>query len=94
MDGKMDAFIYMLIQSIVFLTPVVIVFYKQGKKDQHMNELEKDVNGIGKKLSEIKDNQTGTLMELSRKVDGVEKSIVELSTSMKFMTETIKELKR
>jgi chaperonin cofactor prefoldin len=93
-DGKTGTFIFMLIQAVVFLAPVLIVFYKQGQKDQRMSELEKDVNGIGKKIAEVRDTQTGALTELTHKVESVEKSIIELATSMKFLAEAIKELKK
>jgi chaperonin cofactor prefoldin len=87
-------FIVLLVQAAVFLTPVLIVFYRQGLKDQRVNELEKDVNGIGKKVAVMRDTQASALAELNRKVDCVEKSIVGMETSMKFIAENLKELRR
>jgi hypothetical protein len=94
MNDKIGTFIVMLIQTVIFMTPVLLLFYKQGRKDQILDEVVKDVDGQGKKISEIRDSQTNALSELKTKIDNMERTLIEAITSIKFMSESIKELKK
>jgi len=60
----LGVFIVLLVQTIICMTPVLILVYKQGRKDQILEEVIKDVNGLGKKVADIRDDQTTTMTEL------------------------------
>jgi hypothetical protein len=93
MDKRLGDFIIMLIQTIVFMTPVLILFYKQGRKDQVLDEAVKDINGLGTKVSEIREHQAHDMNELKEKMGSIEKSIVRIDTAMDFISDLIKGLK-
>jgi len=87
-------FIVFLVQTVIFMTPVLMLVYKQGRKDQILEEVIKDVNGLGKKVADIRDDQTTTMAELKAQVDSINQTLIRVTTQMEFMTEAIKELKK
>jgi septal ring factor EnvC (AmiA/AmiB activator) len=94
MNDKLGTFIVMLIQTIVFATPVLLLMYKQGRKDQIIDEVVKDVNGMGKKIAEIRDSQTGALSELKTKIDNMDRTLIEAVTTIKHLSKSIEDLKK
>jgi len=90
----LGVFIVLLVQTIIFMTPVLILVYKQGCKDQILEEVIKDVNGLGKKVADIRDDQTTTMTELKAQVDSINQTLTRVTTQMEFMTEAIRELKK
>jgi len=94
MDANLGEFIVMLIQTVVFMVPVLILFYKQGRKDQVLDEVVRDVNGIGRKLAEDRDHQSQTLSELKAQVDNVNNTLIRVTTAMDFIKSSIEELKK
>jgi hypothetical protein len=93
MDEKMGSFIVMLIQTVVFLTPVLILFYRQGRRDQVLDEAVRDINGLGAKVSEIKDHQSQSLAELKGQIEIMNNTLVRVSTWMDFIKQSVEELK-
>jgi len=87
-------FIVFLVQTVIFMTPVLMLVYKQGRKDQIVEEVIKDVDGLGKKVADIRDVQTTTMAELKAQVDSINQTLTRVTTQMEFMTEAIKELKK
>jgi hypothetical protein len=90
----LGVFIVLLVQTIIFMTPVLILVYKQGRKDQILEEVIKDVNGLGKKVADIRNDQTTTMTELKAQVDSINQTLTRVTTQMEFMTEAIRELKK
>ena len=90
----LGVFIVLLIQTIIFMTPVLILVYKQGRKDQIMEEVIRDVNGLGKKVADIRGYQTNTMTELKAQMDSMNQTLARVTTQMEFMTEAIRELKK
>jgi uncharacterized protein YoxC len=93
MDENMGTFIVMLVQTVIFIIPVLALVYKQGRKDQVMDEMKKDVDGIGKKVAEIRDSHTNALAELKNKIDNMDHTLVEAVTTIKHLSKSIEELK-
>jgi len=93
MDAKLGSFIIMLIQTIVFVAPVVILFYRQGRRDQVLDEAVKDVNGLGRKVAEIRDYQSQTLSELKAQIDNINNTLIRVTTAMEYISKSIEELK-
>jgi len=90
----LGVFIVLLVQTIIFMTPVLLLVYKQGRKDQIIEEVIRDVNGLGKKVADIRDDQTNALADLKARVDGISQTLTRVTTQMEFMTEAIRELKK
>jgi|GEM_PF-3359617 len=90
----LGVFIVLLTQTIIFMTPVLILVYKQGRKDQIMEEVIRDVNGLGKKVADIRGDQTNTMTELKAQVDSINQTLARVTTQMEFVAEAIRELKR
>jgi len=90
----LGVFIVLLVQTIIFMTPVLLLVYKQGRKDQIIEEVIRDVNGLGKKVADIRDDQTNALADLKTRVDGISQTLTRVTTQMEFMTEAIRELKK
>ena len=86
-------FVVMLIQTAIFLTPVVILSYKQGRKDQKFEELLRDVNGIGIKVASTRDDHAQTLSELKAQVDTMNQTLTKVTTSMEFILEEVRSKK-
>lgn len=93
MDENLGSFIVMLIQTVVFLTPVLILFYRQGRRDQILDETVRDVNGLGKKVAEIRDNQNQALGELKAQIGNMNDTLTKVTIWMDVIKESIEELK-
>ena len=91
MDGH---FIVMLVQSVVFMTPVVIIFYRLGRRDQILDETVKDLNGLGKKVAEIRDQQIQCLTEIKAQMDNMNSTLIRLTTLMEVMDKSVEEIKK
>jgi len=92
-NSNIGDFIVLIIQTVVFVTPVLVLFYKQGRKDQVIDELKKDVDGIGKKLAEVRGDHEGAIAELKSKVDKMNDVLIELNVTLKFIKNTVEEIK-
>ena len=90
-------FIFNAIQTVGLLTPIIILSFKlgnfQGKTIKTLEEQEKDINGIGQKISEIRNSNTEALTELKIQIDNISKTLVRVTTLMETMQEDIKALK-
>jgi hypothetical protein len=93
-DLNIGTFIVMFVQMVIFLTPVLLIFYKQGRKDQILDRAVRDINGLGEKVSEIRNSQTQALAELKAQIDNVNNTLIRVTTSMEFISSSIKELKK
>lgn len=93
MNQEISQWLFTSIQCVVFLIPVITLFYKQGKKDQKMYELERDVDGIGKKVHDVRQTQHETMADVKSKMADMDRSLVEVSVTMRLMSEAIKEMK-
>jgi septal ring factor EnvC (AmiA/AmiB activator) len=87
-------FIIMLIQTVVFLIPVLVLFYRVGRRDQILDEAVRDVNGLGKKVADIRDDQGKALAELKSQIEDVGKTLIKVTITMDYIKKDIEELKR
>ena len=84
----------MAVQTVIFLIPLLAIFYKQGRRDQVLDETVRDVNGLGLKVSEIRNDNTKTLSELKIQLEVMSKSLIETSVTMGFIQKDLEELKK
>ena len=82
-------FIVMLVQTAIFIAPVVLLSYKQGKKDQKFEELLRDVNGIGIKVASTRDDHARVLSELKAQVDTMNQTLTKVTTTIEFILKAV-----
>ena len=91
-------FLFNIIQSIALLIPSMIIFYNlgkyQGKIDQKMTGYDKSIDGIGKKVSDIRDTHTQVLSDLKTQIDTVSRALDKMTVIMEFIKKDIEELKK
>ena len=78
--------LYSIIQICITLIPVFVIFYKISGFAHRLNENIKDIEGIGKKLSEhIKEEMTTTasLQEVALELKHLQKEVAELKDEIK-----------
>jgi len=73
--------------------PIVTLFYKQGKKDQSVCELARDVNGLGQKFSAERLIYAESITEVRAKLEKVEHAVIDMGAQLKFIVETVREIK-
>jgi uncharacterized protein (DUF342 family) len=79
-----------IIQSIVFFIPIGLIIWRMSALNSNIQENKKDIDGLGKK---IRDQDEKIKNDLSMKLDKVENTLIELSTSMQFTQRDIEEIK-
>jgi len=94
MDGGMGYFVIMLIQTVVFLVPVLLLAYRQGKRDQLVDEIMKDLNGLGEKVSKTRDEHILTLSEIKAQIGNMNETLIRVTTQMEYFTKAIEEMKK
>ena len=100
MDLEIGAFIFLLLYAAALATPVLVLVYRQGRKDRIIEELQRDVDGIGKKCSDVRRDYDSTIATLSERIDkkleGIRSdydgSIGELRSKVDKMNETLVEV--
>jgi len=86
--------IVMLIHTALFIIPVLALAYKQGGKDQRLAEVEKDLNGLGLKVSSQRDEQANTLAELNARIGDMRETLAMTTIQIKNLIEVVKEMKK
>jgi len=93
----MSDFIFNMIQTIGLLTPMIVMSYNfgkyRGRTDQILVEHTKDINGIGTKVSEIRDTQMQTLNELKTQIDNLAITLARVTQSIQYIEKHIDELR-
>jgi len=85
--------VYGVIQAIVFLTPVLLIAYRQGRKDQEIAGLRKDFDGLHEKVGKITATWDVATRALTDKINQVENNIGKMSISIDYIKETVREMK-
>jgi len=87
-------FLLTLIQTVIFLIPVLVLAYNQGKKDQKFTEMKRDLDGLGEKVAKIRDDQTSALKEMATQVVNIDKMLTKVTAQIDNLTDAIREMKR
>jgi len=91
-------FIILTIQTLGLLAPMMVLFYNQGKyrgkTDQVLTEHQKDINGIGTKVSSTRIETEQFLNELSAKVDNISTVLAKVTTSIEYIEKHITRLEK
>jgi len=87
-------FIFMLIQTVVFLIPVVILFYKFGRRDQILDEAVRDINGLGGKVAVIRDDHNKALYEVTKQLIEMNNTLIGVNITINYIKKEVEELKK
>lgn len=93
MDFNMGSFIVSLIQTILFFTPVIILFYKQGRKDQLLDESVNNLKLLTIEVNNLKNEQNKILIDLSNKIENINVSLVKVTTTIDYIRNDIENIK-
>ena len=84
----------MLIQTVIFLIPVLLLAYKQGGKDQVLVEVRKDLDDLEGKVSEQRDEHFKTLAELNVQIGNMRETLAGVTVNIGNLICAVKELKQ
>jgi len=82
-----------LIQLVIFLSPVLLVIYRQGKKDQQFIEAKRDLDGLGIKVADVRSKTDSTINMLETKMNKMDKELGEVRVTLEFIKAAVEELK-
>jgi len=85
--------VWSLVQLVIFLFPVLIVIYGQGKKDQQFIEVKRDLDGLGIKVAEVRSRTDDTINSLETKINKMDKELGEVKVTLDFIKAGVEELK-
>jgi len=86
--------VYGIIQAVVFLTPVLLIAYRQGRKDQEIARMKIDLDGLGEKVSNTIAKKEHALQALSEKIAKLDKDVGQIDTKLEFIKEAFADLKK
>jgi hypothetical protein len=94
MNYDIGHFIVIIVQTVIFLIPVLLIVYRQGRKDQKLDEIIRDFNGLGLKVNHIEDQEYLSMMELKKQVEQINNTLITLTTWVDVIKQSIEEIKK
>lgn len=92
MDKEM--LLYNLLELLVFFLPVGGLVWKAAKQSGRLEELEKDLNGLGKKVEGMSETNKQAIGEISKNITNLTISISNITTSLEYIKKSIDEVKK
>lgn len=86
--------IYNLCETIIFFLPLGALIWKAAKQTGKIDELEKDLNGLGKKVEGISTANRQAIEEISKNITTLTISISNITTSIEYIKKSIDEVKK
>ena len=86
--------LYNLIELAVFFLPVGGLIWKAAKQAGRIEELEKDMDGLGRKVSEIGESNKRAIDEINRNLTSLSVSMSSINTSLEYIKKSIDEVRR
>ena len=86
--------LYNLIELVVFFLPVGGLIWKAAKQAGRIEELEKDMDGLGRKVSEIGESNKRAIDEINRNLTSLSVSMSSINTSLEYIKKSIDEVRR
>lgn len=86
--------LYNLIELVVFFLPVGGLIWKAAKQAGRIEELEKDMDGLGRKVSEISESNKRAIDEINRNLTSLSVSMSSINTSLEYIKKSIDEVRR
>lgn len=85
---------YNLIEVLVFLLPVGALVWKAAKQSGRIEELEKDLDRLGRKVEDITKTNRQAIEEISKNITALTISISSITTSLEYIKKSIDEVKK
>lgn len=85
---------YNLLEVLVFFIPVGGLIWKAAKQSGRLEELEKDLNGLGKKVEGISETNKNAIDEIGKNITSLTISISKITTSLEYIKKSIDEVKK
>ena len=85
---------YNLLEVLVFFIPVGGLIWKAAKQSGRLEELEKDLNGLGKKVEGISETNKHAIDEIGKNITSLTISISNITTSLEYIKKSIDEVKK
>lgn len=86
--------LYMLLELIVFLVPIGGLIWKAAKQAGKIDDMEKGFSELKKRVEENEKQSQRDISEIKSSITAINVSNAEILTSLKFITDSIVELKK
>lgn len=87
-------FFYNLIDSVISLTPLAVLIWKIAQQHGRITELEKDLNGLGKKVEGVITTNRIAIEEISKNITALTIAVSNINTSLEYIKKSIDEVKK
>lgn len=94
MDEDQGKILILLIQTLLFVAPVIAMIWKAAGMAHQIKENKKDIDGIGVKVANNIHAQQSIQIDLTNKITAAGNNIIEILTTLQFMKKDIDELKK
>jgi len=82
-----------IIQTVAFLTPVGLLVWRMAKLDSKVNQHERDIDGIGKKVSTISHQSIEVDQQVINQLADMGKRIEGMMASLNHLKDDVRDLK-
>jgi len=86
-------YIVLLIQTIVFLAPIVGIIWKAAGLAHDIKINARDIDGLGSKITSVISRQQADQEDLISKINLTSNNITEILTALQYMKKDIDDLK-
>lgn len=86
--------LYSLIELFIFCVPVGGLIWKAAKQAGRLEELEKDLNGLGKKVEGISEHSREEIKEISNKLNNLSNDMRGIATALEYIKKSIDEARK
>ena len=79
-----------IVSMVIFVTKIK---WEVGQLEKDIQRTQNDVNALGTKMTEIRIGNNDELRHILIRVDAMDKALIQLTSDMKYISDTVKELK-
>jgi len=81
--------IYGIVQSIGLLIPIILIGYRQGRKDQEITEMKARLTKVDDKLNKTMATWDISTKVLTDKINNLSNDVTRISTTLDFIREKL-----
>jgi len=81
--------IYGIVQSIGLLIPIILIGYRQGRKDQEITEMKARLTKVDDKLNKTMATWDMSTKVLTDKINNLSNDVTRISTTLDFIREKL-----
>jgi len=79
-----------IVSMVIFITKIK---WETGQLEKDIQRTQNDINALGAKMTEIRIGNNDELRHILIRVDAMDKALIQLTSDMKYISDTVKELK-